>query len=149
MSHDVPPSIRPAVPADADAVLELATAFATSFRVEPATFRASFATLLDAPDARLLVVTHPDDGRVVGYVLGFVHPTFYANGPVAWVEEITVEASLRRAGIGRALMAAFEAWATAREARLVALATRRAAAFYAALGYEESAIYHRKRLDDG
>ena len=31
---------------------------------------------------------------------------------------------------------------------VVALATRRAAPFYRALGYEESAIYFRKILDD-
>jgi GNAT superfamily N-acetyltransferase len=142
------PRIRTAQPADGDAVLALATAFATSFRVDPAAFRASFRELIDTPDARVLVATDGDDG-VVGYVLGFVHPTFYANGPIAWVEEITVESSRRRAGIGRALMDAFEAWATDRGARLVALATRSAAAFYAALGYEDSAIYHRKLLGPG
>jgi hypothetical protein len=43
-------------------------------------------------------------------------------------------------------MQAFEAWAQTREARLVALATRRAAPFYQAIGYEESAIYFRKLL---
>lgn len=156
MSDRPSPPIRPATPADADAVLALATAFATSFHVEPDAFRASFAALLAAPDAALLVAEAGGDGdggdddgdrRVIGYVLGFVHPTFYANGPVAWVEEITVATSLRRGGVGRALMDAFETWARVRDARLVALATRRAAAFYAALGYEESAIYHRKLLD--
>ena len=143
------PRIRPATPSDAGAVLEVATAFATSFRVDPGAFSASFERLLTDPDARLLVAAHPDDGRVVGYVLGFVHPTFYANGPVAWVEEITVEASLRGQGIGRALMDTFEAWAAERGSRLVALATRRAAAFYGALGYEDSAVYFRKLLGEG
>ena len=46
-----------------------------------------------------------------------------------------------------ALMSAYEQWATSRDCALVALATRRAAPFYRALGYEESAIYHRKILD--
>lgn len=141
-------TIRPATDHDGDAILVLATAFATSFQVEPGAFRRAFDALLAAPDAAVLVAQEGPRGRVIGYVLGFVHPTFYANGPVAWVEEITVEASLRRSGVGRALMDAFEAWARARDARLVALATRRAAAFYAALGYEESAIYHRKLLRD-
>ena len=45
-----------------------------------------------------------------------------------------------------ALMAEFERWATERGAALVALATRRAAPFYLALGYEESATYFRKLL---
>ena len=54
--------------------------------------------------------------------------------------------TFRRQGIGRRLMEAFEAWALAREAKIIALATRRAADFYEALGYEESAAYFRKRL---
>jgi hypothetical protein len=45
-------------------------------------------------------------------------------------------------------MAAFEQWAADRGSRLVGLATRRAAPFYAALGYEESAAYLRKLLPD-
>jgi GNAT superfamily N-acetyltransferase len=50
--------------------------------------------------------------------------------------------------IGRALMIAFEQWAADRGCVLIALATRRAAPFYRSLGYEESAIYHRKLLDN-
>jgi GNAT superfamily N-acetyltransferase len=42
-------------------------------------------------------------------------------------------------GVGRALMAAFERWAAGQGCALVALATRRAAPFYRALGYEDSA----------
>ena len=72
--------------------------------------------------------------------------TFFANGKVAWVEEIMVGSSRRKAGVGRALMTAFEEWSANRGAKLVALATRRAAEFYRALGYEESAIYFRKLL---
>ena len=48
--------------------------------------------------------------------------------------------------IGEALMRDFEGWARSRECRLVALATRRAAAFYRAIGYEESATYFRRLL---
>jgi len=43
-------------------------------------------------------------------------------------------------------MSAFEAWAKARGAKMVALATRRASSFYLELGYEESATYFRKLL---
>lgn len=57
-----------------------------------------------------------------------------------------VDAERRRKGVGALLMTEFERWARARGSRLVALATRRAAAFYAALGYEESATYFRKVL---
>jgi hypothetical protein len=41
-------------------------------------------------------------------------------------------------------MSAFERWAEGQGCALVALATRRAAAFYRAVGYEESAVYFRK-----
>ena len=44
-------------------------------------------------------------------------------------------------------MSAFEQWAAVRDCALIALATRRAAPFYRALGYEESAAYFRKILD--
>jgi hypothetical protein len=43
-------------------------------------------------------------------------------------------------------MSAFEQWAVDHGCALVALATRRAAPFYRALGYEESAAYFRKVL---
>jgi hypothetical protein len=45
------------------------------------------------------------------------------------------------------LMSAFEQWAAAQGCALIALATRRAAPFYRALGYEESATYFRKVSD--
>lgn len=140
------PIIRTAEPPDSDALLALATAFATSFVVEPDAFQQMFLAVLADPDARLVVAEQ--DGQVLGYLLGFVHATFYANGLVAWVEEITVSASHRRQGFGRRLMQDFERWATGRGARQVALATRRAAPFYQALGYEESASYLRKLLSN-
>jgi GNAT superfamily N-acetyltransferase len=82
----------------------------------------------------------------VGYLLATSHPAFHANGPVAWVEEVMVVARARGTGVGRQLMAAAEDWARARGAAYVALATRRAAPFYQALGYEDSATYFKKPL---
>jgi GNAT superfamily N-acetyltransferase len=136
--------IRLAQHADAEAVFALAKPFATSFVVEAQAFHRSFSILLASPQAHLAVAETAQ--QLVGYVLGFHHETFFANGRVAWVEEITVSESLRRHGIGQLLMQEFEAWAAARGCKLVALATRRAAAFYQALGYEESAVYFRKLL---
>lgn len=60
----------------------------------------------------------------LGYLLGFRHLTFFANGPAAWVEEIFVRGQERGRGIGRELMSAFEQWAATRGCMLVALATR-------------------------
>jgi GNAT superfamily N-acetyltransferase len=138
------PTIRPARLTDSDAIFSLATEFATSFTVEQTAFESSFVSLLQSPDAFVAVAS--DNGRVIGYVLGFEHPTFYANGRVAWVEEIMVSKDLRRRGVGRQLMENFEQWAGSRQSKLIALATRRAVPFYQRMGYEESATYFRKLL---
>jgi GNAT superfamily N-acetyltransferase len=86
------------------------------------------------------------ENEIVGYVLGISHPAFYANGDVAWVEEIMVREDHRGQGVGKRLMDDFEAWALSRQCRLVSLATRRAADFYRAIGYVETAAYFRKEL---
>jgi GNAT superfamily N-acetyltransferase len=136
--------IRLAQYTDAEGVLALAKPFATSFVVDDQAFYRAFSELLTSPQA--LVAVAAVDQQLVGYVLGFTHATFFANGRVAWVEELMVNARFRRQGIGRSLMQEFETWAAARGSRLVALATRRAGPFYKALGYEASAMYLRKLL---
>lgn len=136
--------IRRARPADAPAVCALATAFATSFAVDADAFARSYAELLTTPHGYLAVAE--ENTGLVGYLLGFDHATFFANGRVAWVEEVMVAEGARRRGVGEALMATFEQWSAGRGAVLVALATRRAAHFYRALGYEHSAEYFRKLL---
>lgn len=143
--------IRAAVPADEGQVAVLAAALAQSFPFSPAAFAASYPALLAAPDACLLVADTgaapgPVSKSLAGYLLGFRHLTFFAGGPVGWVEEVLVTEAGRGQGTGRALMATFEQWAAEHGCALVALATRRAAPFYRALGYEESAAYFRKLL---
>ena len=137
-------AIRPAQLTDGGALFALASAFATSFSVERAAFESSLGALLQSPDAFIAVAA--DGGRVVGYVLGFDHHTFYANGRVAWVEEIMVAEEVRRRGVGRQLMERFEQWARSRQSKLIGLATRRAAPFYKSIGYDESATYFRRLL---
>lgn len=91
-------------------------------------------------------VTRPSLDDVVSYLLGQRHHTFHANGTAVWVEEIMVDRQQRGAGVGRALMAEAERWGRDAGAAYVALATRRAAAFYEALGFEASATYFKRRL---
>jgi GNAT superfamily N-acetyltransferase len=140
-------SVREASLNDIGDIFVLLQKFATSFKPERASFERGVGHLIGDESAWLAVVEC--DGEVVGYCLGFDHYALYANGRVSWVEEIMVREDLRRMGIGRALMDAFEAWAQSRDSRLVALATWRAAPFYEALGYEESAVYFRKLLHYG
>ena len=140
--------VRPASLIDASQVAGLAAELAQSFPFDRAAFDRSYPAVL-ADDQACLLVAADEEGGCLGYVLGFAHPAFYANGPVAWVEEILVRAEHRRGGVGQELMAAFGQWAAGRGCRLVALATRRAAPFYLAIGYEESAVYLRRVLPDG
>jgi GNAT superfamily N-acetyltransferase len=139
-----PVQVRYGTSDDAEAVCGLAGQLAQSFAFSRAAFHDTYASLLATDDACLLVADDGDD--ILGYLLGFSHRVFYANGRVAWVEEILVRPQARGRGTGRALMREFERWATRLECVLVALATRRAAPFYLALGYEESATYFRKEL---
>ena len=137
--------IRPANAGDVEAVADLAAGLAQSFPFSRTSFGLSYPALLATDDACLLLAVNGEE--TVGYLLGFEHLTFYANGPVGWVEEVFVRDQDRGRGVGRALMSAFERWAAVRDCVLIALATRRAAPFYRALGYEESAAYFRKILD--
>jgi GNAT superfamily N-acetyltransferase len=137
-------SFRDARLDDADELFELVRDFATSFSPERSAFEKSLRQLIGDDTARLTVALF--DGKLVGYCLGFDHYAFYANGRVSWVEEIAVREDVRQKGIGRQLMGLFEQWSVSRESRLVGLATRRASAFYEALGYENSATFYRKLL---
>ncbi len=137
--------IRQAEVDDASSVIELARSLATSFELDDGSFNEIFNRLRHDDSARILVST--DDGHIInGYLLGFVHDAFFANGAVAWIEEMFVVDVARLQGIGHALERAFEVWARERDAKMVALATRRAAPFYKTIGYEESAVYYRRLL---
>ena len=137
--------VRRAEADDVNGVAGLAEALAASFPFERDKFHANYSVLLASDDACLLVAA-AGGGGLLGYLLGFRHLTFFANGPVGWVEEVLVRADARGLGVGAALMGAFEEWAAASGAPMVALSTRRAAPFYLAIGYEESAVYFRKLL---
>lgn len=144
MAYNTAIRIGKASAQDAEMLFALVKDFATSFTPECPAFMESFRQLLQQDDAWIGVAR--DGEQLVGYLLGFDHHTFYANGRVAWVEEIMVTPQQRLHGIGHLLMDAFEGWAATRGAKLVGLATRRAAPFYQALGYEDLAVFFRKLL---
>ena len=138
------PTIRSATLGDSSCLFALVSEFATSFVPEKLAFDISLKGIVSDESASLEVAEYL--GEAVGYCLGFDHFAFYANGHVSWVEEIIVRSEYRRHGIGRSLMESFERWCMKRNSRLVGLATRRAAPFYQAMGYEESAVFLRKLL---
>ncbi len=136
--------IRNARLEDSDQIFDLVKGFATSFKPEKTAFENSFAALLHDDSVYISIAEH--DNNIIGYILGFVHSTFFANGNVAWLEEIMIDEKYRRMGVGTELVKQFEETAKEKQCKLVALATRRAANFYSAIGYEESAAYFRKIL---
>ena len=137
--------IRNATIEDLDPLFSLAENFATSFTPNKTDLDHSLQHLLR--DESVLMSVAVVENEVVGYCLAFDHYTFYANGRVTWVEEIMTREDLREKGIGRNLMASVETWAASRQSKLIGLATRRAADFYTAIGYEESAIFFRKMIE--
>lgn len=136
--------IRRAYFGDANELFELVEKFATSFKADHSLFIESLKNLISDNSVFLCVAEY--NNKLYGYCLGHDHYTFYANGRVAWLEEIMVVENYRKTGIGCSLMCEFENWAKSRGSKLVALATRRAAQFYKTLNYEESAVYFKKNL---
>ena len=137
--------VRPARLDDRDLIWLLTQQFATSFEPERAAFDSAYASLVGRPDT-FMAVAELSSAGIAGYTLASSHLTLFANGPVAWVEELMVSPDWRRGGVGASLMQAAEQWAQAQGAVYLALATRRAADFYQAIGYTESASFFRRIL---
>jgi GNAT superfamily N-acetyltransferase len=137
--------IRPARTTDREAIWPLLGELAISFVPDRTAFDAALDALLAAPDALVLVAEMPGLG-VVGYLVAYDHMTLLANGPAVWVGELVVDQTVRRSGVGRALMTRAEDWRREHGAAQVALATSRAHDFYQALGYEGAATYFKMRL---
>lgn len=139
-------TVRTAVEADGDALWPLVREFATSFVPRRQEFDVTLPRLLERRHDTVLLVAEAAGGRVVGYLLAGTHLTFLANGPVAWVEEVTVDVKYRKRGVGRRLMNSVELWAVSRGAAYVSLASRRAGDFYTALGYDDSAVFYKRSI---
>jgi GNAT superfamily N-acetyltransferase len=125
-------------------LFELARAFPTPTPPDVDMFAIALRAKLADPSSYLAVAER--EGSLIGYVAGYSHPTFYAGGSTAWVDELLVDATFRGRGIGRRLMEAFEAWARSHACALVSLATSGAGPFYQRLGYASTAEYYKKYL---
>jgi GNAT superfamily N-acetyltransferase len=139
--------IRRAKLADELALFALVRQFPSGALPSNELFATSLRLKLKDNDA--LVAVAELDGRLVGYIAGDAHETFYAGGKIAWVDEILVLESERRQGIGRSLMTEFENWAAGGRCRMVGLATDAAASFYEELGFESGAGYFKRYLKPG
>ncbi|MFG2970540.1 GNAT family N-acetyltransferase [Streptomyces sp. NPDC048288] len=136
-------AIRDATPSDADDIYRLLTGFVTSYRPDRAVFDdGAFPRVIEAASyGRAEFLVAEQDACVVGYLLALRMPTLFAGGTVLELLELTVAESMRGRGTGSALVRA--AQARAREAKdvEVTVPTRRAADFYRALGFRETAVH--------
>jgi GNAT superfamily N-acetyltransferase len=137
-------TIRNATALDEPALYDLVRSFPSPSARTAAAFADALRIKLSNGSYCTLVAEHED--RLIGYLAGYTHATFYAGGPIAWVDEIFVDPECRRQAIGRQLMDAFEAWAADGGCVQVSLATRGAAPFYERLGYASGAAYYKKYL---
>ncbi len=143
-------TIRPAEPADASAVMELAHRLEEG--VAPWRDRAGVSAAvrswvadhlgnLDHGTDAMFVATN--DGSVVGFVT-LAEKHHWSGALDAYIGELAVDADVEGRGVGRALVAAARGWARERGLKRVILQTgaanRRARAFYTALGFEEEDI---------
>jgi GNAT superfamily N-acetyltransferase len=137
--------VRPARPADADAVFALLTAFAISYQPRRDTFDAHYRRLLHPSGTGLLLVAEAG-GAVVGYALAHRLLVLFANGAVYELQELMVEPAQRGRGVGRLLVEALTRRALDDGAVEVTVPTRRARDFYLRLGFEETATYLKRPL---
>ena len=133
--------IRPAAPADVDALVALLRQLfelEADFRPDEARQRKGLGLMLDDPDRRAVLVAERG-GAVVGMVTAQLVVSTAEGGPSALLEDMVVLAPARGRGVGGELLRAIEAWARARGAtRLQLLADREngpALAFYARMGW--------------
>lgn len=92
------------------------------------------------------------DDRVVGLVSASLRPTLYHSGPSVLIDELIVDARVRRQGVGQALVEAVVAWAVAQGASEVEVSTekenRAAQAFYRQCGFASEALLLELELDE-
>lgn len=137
-------TIRPAEPGDTEAVFDLLIQFVTSYLPQREAFERHYPSLI-ASDHSVFLVGAIDD-QVVGYALGSIALTLYANGPVLELQELMVAPECRRRGIGGRLVGATLEQALTAGCAEATVPTRRAKDFYVRLGFEETAVYLKRRL---
>jgi GNAT superfamily N-acetyltransferase len=140
--------IRAATVDDADAVFSLVEQLGIGDTPLRPSFDEAFADAVQDDDDHILFV-YEADGAVVGYALATIARLLYANGDVAQLQELVVDASASGRGFGSALVTAVERECIARGVRQLTVASiLRAASFYERLDYRSSADFLKKRFLD-
>lgn len=132
--------IRAATDADAPAIAALLADL--GYPAESGAIPERLAALASHPGT--LAIVAELDGDVVGLATCHVYPALHRVEPVAWLTSLVTAELARRRGVGGALVASVERWATSRGATRLSLtsATKRTDAheFYERRGYEKTGI---------
>ncbi len=151
-------TIRPATPADRDALLALTARLADfprpAWRSAHEIAVADNARLLAAvaapgPDT-VVLVSGAEGGAVDGVVFVATNTDYFTGERHGHVEVLAVAPHAQGRGVARALMSAAESWARARGDAFITLnvfdANARARSLYARLGYLPETVHYRKAL---
>jgi GNAT superfamily N-acetyltransferase len=135
--------IRHVTPADAPGVAHLLDQL--GYPVDADTLAQKLATIPDGRrDQAFVAVT---DGRVVGFMGLHVHDLFHRSGKLGRITAMVVDDSARGTGVGKALLAAAEAFFVAAGCERIEVTSGEqragAHAFYQARGF----VPHGRRLD--
>jgi GNAT superfamily N-acetyltransferase len=129
---------------DADIVFAMASMLSLDGPLDRAAFNVQFDDVLRSERSVALLAL--DESTVVGYAVGSLVPMPIYMGGAAFLQELYVDGSNRRGGVGTALVDAFTEWAARLGAARVVLATSRAGAFYESIGFSTRAQYYQRAV---
>ncbi len=105
--------VRPARPDDVPALLEMLGELADyehlTHELRATAPRLREALFGERPVAEALIAEHPETGAAIGYAVLFATFSTFLAIPGIWLEDLFVRPAHRRAGVGRALLAAVAA----------------------------------------
>jgi GNAT superfamily N-acetyltransferase len=141
-------AVRAAVPADAAVIARLSAQL--GYPAEATVFEARLRRLLDSPLHAVLVAAGKPApakaGDALAGLVGLEHRITLESGERAEIVGLVVDAAARRAGVGRALVAAAEAWTRGRGLDTLFLRSNvvrpEAHAFYPGLGFARTKTQH-------
>ena len=129
---------------DADIVFAMAAALTLDGPLDRAAFNVQFNNVVRSEQSVALLAI--EESTVVGYAVGAVVPMPMYMGGAAFLQELYVDGSKRRGGVGTALVEAFTDWAARLGAARVVLATSRAGPFYESIGFSTRAQYYARTI---
>lgn len=127
-----------------NALYDLSNQLSTKVIVDKSILENNIDTFIN--DGKHQILVAENNTSVVGYLSAYYHTAIYANGKVAYIDEIVVAKQHRGKRIGTQLLQEFERLAKSRNCVLISLASGGAKTFYEKMGYFSKAAYFKKYL---